>query len=198
MDGVTTVILFHSVLGNRPGMKQAAALLREAGHTVHLIDQYDGIIFDDYTPALEYAEEELGMAKLMASALELTADVPGPYVVAGFSNGAGMAAWVASQRPDDVLGVLMFGGGAPLRYMDAAWPPGVPGQIHFTEADPWHEDEMDAESVAEARAAGAEVEVFSYPGSGHLFADESKQDEWQPIEAELMWHRVLEFLEHVG
>lgn len=61
-------MLFHSVLGNRPGMKQAAALLREAGHTVHLIDQCDGIFFDDYTPA-----------------------IAGPVVTGGFSNGAGMA-----------------------------------------------------------------------------------------------------------
>lgn len=195
---MATVLLFHSVLGVRPGMRQAAQLLREAGHTVHLIDLYDGIIFDDYTPAMEYAEEEVGLDRLMSRALEFTAGIPGPFVTAGFSNGAGVAEWVAAQRPGDVRGVLMFGGGIPLRYMDAAWPAGIPGQIHHTEADPWHEPDNDAGVVAEAQAAGAEIEVFSYPGSGHLFADESKQDEWQPIEAELMWRRVLEFLERVS
>jgi dienelactone hydrolase len=41
------------------------------------------------------------------------------------------------------------------------------------------------------------VEVYDYPGSGHLFADPSKTDEFQPAEAALMWSRVLDFLSRV-
>jgi hypothetical protein len=32
------------------------------------------------------------------------------------------------------------------------------------------------------------------PGLGHLFAESSKADEYQPPEAELMWSRVTEFI----
>ncbi len=39
--------------------------------------------------------------------------------------------------------------------------------------------------------------VYDYPGFGHLFADPSKADEFQPAEAELMWSRVLDFLSRV-
>ncbi len=195
---MATVVLFPSVLGVRSGLRENAAFLREAGHTVHVIDVYDGIVFDEYPPAMEYAEEEVGMPRLMAMALAAVADIPGPMVTAGFSNGAGMAEFVATQRPSDVTGVLMFGGGIPVHFMDATWPPGVPGQIHHTEADPWHEREADLGVTHEAYAAGAKVEIFGYPGSGHLFADESKADEFQPNEAELMWRRVLEFLDSVS
>lgn len=41
-----------------------------------------------------------------------------------------------------------------------------------------------------ARSAGAEVELS---GSGHLCADASMPDEYQPTEATLMWGRVPDF-----
>jgi hypothetical protein len=48
--------------------------------------------------------------------------------------------------------------------------------------------------MAEYVAADRPAQVFDYPGSGHLFADLSKPDEYQPAEADLMWSRVSEFL----
>ncbi len=41
------VVLFHSVLGLRPGVIAAADRLRAAGHTLHTPDYYDGEVFDD-------------------------------------------------------------------------------------------------------------------------------------------------------
>jgi dihydrofolate reductase len=41
------VVLFHSVLGLRPGVIAAADRLRAAGHTVYTPDFYDGEMFDD-------------------------------------------------------------------------------------------------------------------------------------------------------
>jgi dienelactone hydrolase len=52
--------------------------------------------------------------------------------------------------------------------------------------------------VWRAGAAGGTAQVFDYPGSGHLFADPSKTDEYQPAEAQLLWSRVTEFLEQVA
>lgn len=105
---------------------------------------------------------------------------------------------MACQRPDDVIGVLMLSGALPMKHLGAPWPAGVPGQVHVTDADPWREPEAVEELVTDAEAAGASVKVFNYTGAGHLFADESMQAEWQPIEAELMWKRVLKFLDRVG
>ena len=41
------VVLFHSVLGLRPGVIAAGDRLRVAGHKVHTPDLYDGEVFDD-------------------------------------------------------------------------------------------------------------------------------------------------------
>jgi dienelactone hydrolase len=191
---VATIALFHSALGLRPGIRDAAELLRSRGHDVHIVDQYDGKVFDDYKPAMAYIEE-LGFQALMARALELTAHLPDGFVTAGFSNGGGMAEYVAVKRI--VRGVLLFSAAADPAWFKVPWPRGVPVQVHYTLNDPWREQDGIDALVAAVKAAGATIEVFDYPGSGHLFTDRTLTDEYQPAEAELMWSRALEFLERV-
>ncbi len=190
---MATIALFHSVLGVRPGMHDAVQRLTASGHEVRLVDQYDGLVFDDYEAASAYAEQERGFPALMQAALEGVADLDGPLVVGGFSNGAGMAEYVATHRPG-VLGAVLVAGALPLEFVGASWPAGMPAQLHATQADPRRRPEWTEAVVGAVRAAGGEVELFDYPGSGHLFADPSKEDEFQPEEAELMWSRVLDFL----
>ncbi|MDF2967845.1 MAG: dienelactone hydrolase [Nocardioidaceae bacterium] len=54
---MTTIALFHSVLGVRPGVLDAAHLLHAAGHDVHVVDQYGGKVFDDYDEAGKLADQ---------------------------------------------------------------------------------------------------------------------------------------------
>lgn len=190
---MATIALFHSVLGVRDGVRDAAALLTDHGHDVRVVDQYDGRTFDDYHEASAHAES-IGFPALMQLAVEATADLSAPFVVAGFSNGAGMAEHVAASRPGDVAGVLLLSGTLPLEMIGAKWPAGVPAQIHYTLDDPFRSQEW-LESVATSvQEAGGQVEVFDYPGAGHVFTDASKVDEFQPDEAKLLWERVLDFL----
>lgn len=191
---MATIALFHSVLGIRPGLLQFADTLRAAGHEVHVIDQNEGKVFDEYEPAMAQMEE-VGFKELTARAVAATANLPDGFVTAGFSNGAGMAEYVAGRRR--VAGVLMLGGALDLEWLDMSWPAGVPAQIHTTIDDPWREQEG-IDGVAQAvKAAGGEIEVFDYPGSGHLFADSSKADEYQPAEADLMMTRIKAFLDRI-
>jgi dienelactone hydrolase len=132
----------------------------------------------------------------MARALELTAHLPDGFVTAGFSNGSGMAEFVAAKRP--VKGVLMLSGALDPAEIGVTWPEAVPAQVHYTVDDPFHEQGAIDAVVAAVTAAGGAIEVFDYPGSGHLFADPSKTDEYQPAEAAVMWERVTEFLERIG
>lgn len=195
VPAMTTIALFHSVLGVRQGLLDSADLLRGHGHEVHVVDQYHGTVFDDYEPAMAHMEA-IGFPALMAVAREATAHLPDGFVTMGFSNGAGMAEHVAASRPG-VTGVVMLSGALDLKWIDATWPQGVPAQTHSTVDDPWREQEgIDAVAAAVA-AAGSELEVYDYPGSGHLFADSSRSDEFQPAEADLMWSRVLDFLSRV-
>ncbi|HEV2088144.1 MAG TPA: dienelactone hydrolase family protein [Cryptosporangiaceae bacterium] len=188
---MSSIVLFHSVLGVRPGVHDAAGRLRAAGHEVLVVDQYDGRVFDDYEEASAYAET-IGFPALMQRALSAVEHLPDGFVAAGFSNGAGMAEYVATQRR--VSGVLMLSGALPLDMLDATqWPAGVPAQIHYTFDDPFRrQDWIDAVAAA-VTAAGVPVGLFDYPGTGHLFTDPSLPDEYDPEATELLWQRVLDF-----
>jgi dienelactone hydrolase len=191
---MATVAVFHSALGVTPGLVDFAEDLRMAGHEVTVVDQYDGRVFNDYEEASAFVDE-VGFPALMARAIAGVADLPDGFVAIGFSNGAGMAEFVAANRL--VEGVVMLGGALPLEMIGIAWPIDVPAQIHTTVGDPRREEDA-IDSVAKAvDDAGGGVEVFDYPGSGHLFADSSRPDEYQPAEARLMLRRIKAFLDRV-
>lgn len=188
---MTSIALFHSVLGVRQGALDAANRLRGAGHDVLVVDQYDGRVFDDYEAASNFAES-IGYPALMQRAAEAVEGLPDGFVAAGFSNGGGMSEYVATQR--SVSGVLMFSGALALDMIGVEqWPAGVPGQIHYTIGDPFrNQDGIDA-VLAKAREADADVAMFDYPGNGHLFTDSSLPDEFDPEATETLWKRVLAF-----
>ncbi len=193
---MTTIALFHSVLGVRPGILDAADRLRAAGHQVRVVDQYDGQVFDDYAVAGAHVER-VGFPALMAAAVEGVADLPDGFVAAGFSNGAGMAEHVALQGR--CAGLMTCSGALPLGMLGAdAWPPGIPVQLHAAEADPLRHQEWNDDFLAAVRASGASVEVFGYPVSGHLFTDASLPGEYDAPATELLWTRALAFCAAVG
>jgi dienelactone hydrolase len=188
---MTRIALFHSVLGVRPGVRDAAERLGAAGHEVTIVDQYGGRVFHDYDEASAFAEA-IGYPALMQRAVEAVAELPDGFIAAGFSNGGGMSEYVASRRP--VAGVLMLSGALPVGMLGIdRWPTGVPAQIHYTVDDPFRRQEGIDEVVASIGAAGAMVEQFDYPGAGHLFTDASLPEEYDAASAALLWQRVLAF-----
>lgn len=188
---MTTIALFHSVLGVRQGVHDAAGRFRGAGHDVRVVDQYRGQMLDDYEEASTFAGS-IGYATLIQRAAEAVRDLPDGFVAAGFSNGGGMSEYVATQRL--VSGVLMLSGALALDMIGAErWPAGVLGQIHYTVNDPFrNQDGIDA-VLASARDAHGDVTMVDYPGKGHLFTDASVPDEFDPDAAEMLWQRVLAF-----
>lgn len=195
---MTTVALFHSVLGVRHGVLDAADRLRGAGHEVLVVDLYDGRTFDDYPPAMTFSHDEIGLPTLTEASLKAVADLPDGFVTAGFSLGCVMAAYVATKR--QVSGVLMIAGAIPVSAFGegVSWPAGVPAQTHSTLDDPWREQEEIHEAVRDVEAGGGSIEVFDYPGSGHLFTDSTLPSEYDAETAELFWSRALPFVAACG
>jgi len=195
---MTTVALFPSVLGVRAGVLDAAQRLRTDGHEVLVVDLYEGRSFDDYEPAMAYGEEVLGHGELMRRARHAVADLPDGFVSAGFSLGCVVAVHVATQRT--VSGVVLIAGAIPVSALgpDARWPAGAPAQTHSTLDDPWREQDMIDQAVLDVQAAGGTLEVFDYPGTGHLFTDPSLPAEYDPVGTELLWSRVLPFVRARG
>ena len=189
---MATVVLFHSVLGPRQGVEDAAEILRRDGHEVHTPDVYGGRTFDEYEPAMAFSRE-LG-EQLEERALSAVASLPDGFVVGGFSQGSGNAVYVATRRA--VSGVLQFAGLNQLEWFgpDAAWPAGVDTQVHQSIGDPWREHEYEEQALRDVTSAGGRAEVFDYPGTGHLFMDASLPEEYDAEATELLWSRVLPFV----
>jgi dienelactone hydrolase len=185
------VALFHSSLGIRQGVLDAADRLRNDGHDVLVVDQYDGRVFDDYAEADPFVEQ-LGFPELMRRAVDAVQELPDGFIAAGFSNGGGMAEYIATQRR--CSRVLLMSGALPVKMLDASgWPQEVPVQIHYMTNDPRRRQEWVDAYIEEVRDADALVELFDYPGSGHLFTDASLPNEYDADAAELLWSRALVF-----
>ncbi|MBN8866335.1 MAG: dienelactone hydrolase family protein [Solirubrobacterales bacterium] len=187
-----TVALFHSVLGVREGINLAADHLRAAGHTVHVIDQYDGRVFDDYDEATEFVQT-IGFPALMQRALEGVEAMADGFAAMGFSNGGGMATFVACNGP--VERVILCSGALPVHRIGIEdWPARVPAQLHYAVDDPF-KTEGSVQSVLDSvNAAGAVAEYIQYPGAGHLFTDPSLPAEYDAGSAETLWQHALRFL----
>jgi dienelactone hydrolase len=188
------IVLFHSVLGPRAGVTDAAARLRAAGHTVFTPDLYRGEArFDEYEPAIAY-QDGIGYRELLRRAEADVASLPSSLVYMGFSAGGAPAAWLAATRPG-ALACIQLHAALPLRYMEIeTWPATVPVQVHFMRGDPYRDQAEIDGMAADVRAAGAPFELFEYDGPGHLFTDPSLPAEYDSAATEMLWSRVLALL----
>jgi dienelactone hydrolase len=190
---MTTVLLFHHAQGQTKGFLAFADELREAGHTVHAPDLYDGRTFGDIEEGVAYARQ-VGFGEIIRRGAEAASDLPADIVYAGFSLGVMPAQSLAQTRPG-ARGALFFHGCLPPSEFGGPWPEGVPLQIHAMDDDPWmEEDRVAAEALVQETE---DAELFIYPGSGHLFADSSLGD-YDEQAAGLLQERTLAFLQRVG
>jgi dienelactone hydrolase len=190
------VVVFPSVLGMRPGVHAAADRLAVAGFRPLVVDVYDGgLVFDDYDEAMAHMQA-LGYDTVLTRARRAIDELDSDrFVTVGFSAGVVPAQIIAATDPRAVGCVALSSviSVAALE-LDEGWPDGVPLQFHTMDADPWLEPDQVEAIQAEL---GEQVQVFSYPGTGHLFADPSLPAEYDAGAADLMWSRVEEFIRAV-
>jgi dienelactone hydrolase len=180
---MSTIILFHSALGLRPGVHAFADALRGAGHTVHTPDYFDGEVFDDLDAGVA-KRDALGIEEIAARGAAAVDGMPSDLVYAGFSLGTGPAQLLAQTRPG-ARGALLMHGALPTGAF-GGWPAGVPVSIHAMEQDPW----VDLDVARAVAAEAADGELHTYAGAGHLFADPDLP-EHDPAAAALMLERAL-------
>src|SRR5579875_659999 len=183
------VVLYHHVLGVTDGVRAFADALRQAGHTVHTPDLFEGRTFDTIDEGIAFAQEA-GFGALADRGVATAADLPADVVYAGFSFGVVVAQRLAQTRPG-ARGALLMYSCLPVSEFGDAWPAGVPVQIHGKEDDEYFLEDIDA--AKELAASTDEAELFLYPGTEHLFADSSAAD-YDPAAAKLLTERVLAFL----
>ncbi len=185
---MATVVLFHSVYGLRPLELRAAARLRAGGHSVLTPDLYDGRVAGSVEEGFAI-KEEIGWRSLCERAERAVAELPPDAVLGGFSMGAGIAASLWPDRPA-AAGILLLHSIAEIPANARA---GTPVQVHLADPDPFEPADEVAAWLSALAGSSIALEVFHYPGAGHLFADATLSDH-DAQAARLMWERVERLL----
>jgi dienelactone hydrolase len=179
------VVLFHHALGLTEWVRGFAVELRDAGHTVHTPDLYDGRTFETIPAGMAYSEELGGPMAIVERGRAAVEQLPGDVVYVGFSLGVLPAQSLAQTRPG-ARGAALCYAALPLgQWGDnwpETWPEDVPLQLHILDGD---EDFEIAQGLDTAVPGG---ELFVYPGAAHYFAEHDEQA------AALLEERVLVFL----
>ena len=158
------VLLFHHAQGLTPGVHAFADELRDAGHTVHTPDLFDGRTFGSIDEGMAFIQSS-GMEDMVERGERTADDLPSGLVYAGFSFGEMVAQKLAQTRPG-ARGALLFYSCIPISgdWAFGPWPDGVPVQIHGMDNDPIFVGEGDVEAAREIVANVKDAELFLYPG----------------------------------
>jgi dienelactone hydrolase len=185
------ILLFHHALGRTPGITEFAGHLREAGHTVHTPDLYDGHTFRTVEEGVGFARNT-GFGSIVERGVRAADDLPSDLVYAGFSLGVMPTQKLAQTRPG-ARGALLLEACVPPSEFGSSWPDDVPVQIHGMDGDPSFAGEGDLDAARVLVDEAANAELFLYPGDHHLFADTSLPS-YDAEAAALLTKRVLAFL----
>jgi dienelactone hydrolase len=106
------VVLFHSILGLRPGVTVLARRLGAQGHPTTAPDLYDGRSTADVDEGFAI-HRAVGRDVLMDRARAAVAALPPATVLMGISAGAGIAGDLWVERPE-AAGVVFLSGPGPI------------------------------------------------------------------------------------
>ncbi|MEU6983652.1 dienelactone hydrolase family protein [Streptomyces sp. NPDC046324] len=185
------IMLFHSTYGLRPAVEAAAERLRAAGHQVQVPDLFGGQTAETVEEGMEL-QESIGKEELLKRAVLAAA----PYsdrglVYAGFSFGASVAQTLAL-GDEKARGLLLLHGTSDIA--ESASVDDLPVQLHIADPDPFESHDWLTSWYLRMGKTGADVEVYRYPGAGHLFTDPDLPD-FDEAAAEQTWAVALAFLE---
>lgn len=193
-SGARGVILFHPWWGLNEDVRAYADRLAGAGFAVVAPDLYRGRIAATIADAetLARALDEADADAIALAAVDRLAERLGPDAplgAIGFSLGAAWSVWTPNRRPQLLASVVYYGtvSGPVLAGSD------VPVMGHFAESDPYEPDTNVAAFEQGLRDAHREAALYRYPGTGHWFAEPSR-DAYRAEAADLAFERTLAFL----
>ena len=168
--------------------------LAKAGYAVIAPDMFHGQVATERDDAERLAKEsDAGGADAIAfAAVDHLAERLGPgapLAVLGFSFGAAYALWAPSER-DRIVASVVYYGTYTGEFLSQSKAP-VLG--HFAENDEFEPDEGVRDLEQALTDAGREVTIHRYPGTGHWFAEPSR-DAYDAEAAELAFDRTIDFL----
>jgi len=201
--GAPGVVVLHAWWGLNEDAVAYAERLAAAGFAVTAPDMFGGQVAttledaERLSGAAESPDTDPSVESIALAAVDDLARRLGPTSrigVLGFSFGAAYATLIPAERDRLEASVVYYGvyTGPHIENSSAA----VLG--HFAESDQFESDEGIAELEASLRSAGREVTIHRYPGTGHWFAEPSR-DAYRSEAADLAFELTVAFLEkHLG
>jgi carboxymethylenebutenolidase len=188
------VVVLHAWWGLNDDVIAYADRLADAGFAVIAPDMFRGQVATEPEAAERLSSEgDAGIAGDVAWAavdrLARELDPTAPIATLGWSFGAAYAIWAPSVR-DRVRATVAYYGSYTDSFIAEASAPLVG---HFAEEDPFTSEDEIHELEDAYRRAGREITTYRYPGTGHWFAEPSR-DAYRPEAAELAFERTLAFL----
>lgn len=171
---MSTIVLFHHVLGLTPGVLAVADRLRIAGHEVHTPDLFEGQVFDDLPSGLALVDQ-LGHEEFLARVESSVASLPDDLVCAGFSLGAMAAQHLLQHRPG-VQAAILYHSFVEPSMLGGRWPDEVPVRILAADADPFFVGDGDLDAAQAWSAQHPNLTITLFEGNGHLFLEPGQPD----------------------
>ena len=189
------VLVLHSWWGLTETIKDRCNQLADAGFTAVAPDLFDGeVARDDAHGEKLLADADanrlvLGVQSTADALSRMPATAGSRIMVVGFSMGASLGLWFSERFPEQVSAVVGFYGsqGIDFHRTQAAY------QLHMAEGDPMLDPDELALMEASFGLAGRPVDIHTYAGVGHHFAEEGTPG-YDAVAADLAWQRTIEFL----
>jgi len=188
------VVVLHPWWGLNDDVMAYCRRLADAGFAVAAPDLYEGRLASTVEEADRFSaslDEDAADAYALAAvdALAEALDPSARLGALGFSMGAPWALWLPAHRP--VTASVVYYGTTVGPSLSRATTP-VLG--HFAQEDEYEPEEAVAALETALRDAGRAVELYRYPGTGHWFAEPSR-DAYVADASELAFDRTVAFLE---
>lgn len=193
-DARAGVVVLHPWWGLNGDVIAYADRLVAEGYAILAPDMFGGAVATEIEDADRLSsgmDEEVGKSITLA-AVDVLSERLGPNApvsALGFSFGAAWATWAPTASDRVVATVVYYG----------TWTGSVLGRAktpvlgHFAEVDPYETAETVAEFEQGLQDAGRDATIHRYPGTGHWFAEPSR-DAYRPEAAALAFARTVAFL----
>jgi carboxymethylenebutenolidase len=192
--GAAGVVVFHAWWGLNDDVVAYVDRLAAAGFAVVAPDLFGGKVASTIEEAdrLSGSSDEKVVDAIALSAVDHLADRLGAkakLAALGFSFGAAYAISTPTERDRIDASVVYYGTYTGSILTRAR----VPVLGHFAETDPYETAETVTEFEEGLRSAGRDVMIHRYAGTGHWFAEPSR-DAYRAEAAELAFERTVAFL----
>lgn len=190
------VLVLHSWWGLTEEVKDLCNRLADAGYVAMAPDLFDGrtasTVEDGQALLLESDANHMaaGVTSCADALRRMPATNGHAISVIGFSMGASLGLWLSEREAGRVGAVVAYYGSQGIDFTETS----AAYLFHIVNDDPMLDPDEVALMEASLGLAGCEIEIESYDGVLHFFAEDGSPT-YDPDAAEEAWVRTLAFLD---